>query len=237
MGHIVRSTLAALPLALSSCGPGLDEGENYAMPVAAWRCDFVVPSDADEWTVWDRCNARWQIESGVMVQSSNCGNENSPVPEARLGTMLVRDDQPFDGGWLAAHVYSGERRSIGIAYGPSTHDLLRVRLDTLDRVLAFEHVYAPPYLPSTGFSEEQPSSEVLAIREDIDLPHRRWYWLAVRREGDTHEVWVDGAKMLEVTLSMPDTDTIGIYSYGNIDARVDWVARFSLEYTPWETLP
>lgn len=206
------------------------------MPIPEWRAEFKTPADADGWSVFDRCGGRWEIESGVMVQSSNCGNQNSPVPKARLGTMLMTEDQTFDQGWLAAHVYSGERRTIGIAYGESIYDFIRVRLDIPSRTLAIERLDVPPFQPQAAV-EELPSIEVLAQLEGVELPYRRWYWLAVRRQGEIHEVWVDGAKMLQVTLPFQGVDTIGIYSYGNIDARVEWVARYSLDYTPWEPLP
>lgn len=223
-------------LVVASCGPGLDEGEHYAMPVAVWRADFEAPGDDEEWVAVDRCNERWAIDLGIMVQSSNCANSNNPVPETRLGTMLVRDDVPFDTGWLAAYVYSGDLNAIGLGYGESIHDMLRVRVDLLDRVVALEHLFMPPYRGVT-VPNEPPSMEVLAIAKDVDLPHRRWYWLAVRREGDVHEVWIEGEKMIEATLSLPETEVVGLYSYGNVDARFDWVAIFSLDHTPWEPLP
>ena len=209
------------------------------MPEATWREEFATPEALTDWepSRFISCTDASWIVTGVGVKHDSACSAVEYPEGLDAGSILRTREAEFDGGWLVARVYATDDDGVGLIYGVDKFTYYRASVDLATRLARLDLAdtgHGVPYqaMEPTLDKYNTPLADALA-----DTPQARWFLLAVRWAGGTHELYVDGQLVLTAKDSVLGPGRFGLYAYGMFDLRIDWIATYPDGPVPWEPLP
>ena len=187
-------------------------------PGAAPRVWERFDGSLADWTVVDQGVAdsasTWMVEEGALHERGNCFDvEGKRLSLPKNGTMLLRDGATLNQGTLVVRAAAFDNDGFGLVY----------------------HYLDPANYHRVAFHPEREFVRIVRVRDGVatvlarldtpDVPRMWWSTFAVRRDGDNHDVYMSGQRVLTATDRVQGGIT-GLYSWAMKDVRFDDFAIF-----------